>query len=112
MHLSDIQNILKQFHTERGWNKFSASLVMTHLLEELGELSDYILIEEGYKATGLGHDGPEKNQIEREFAQVLSLFVQLANHFDVDLENSFSAEFEIMQERFPADKWAEYMNRF
>lgn len=111
MNLRDIQNALKQFHKERGWDKFAASLVMTHLLEELGELSDYILVEEGYKAPGLGHDEPERNEIGREFAQILSLFVQLANHFEVDLEKSFSAELEIMRERFPADVWTEYMDR-
>lgn len=111
MHLREIQQVLRKFHTERGWDKFPASLVITHLLEELGELSDYILVEEGYKATGLGHDEPDKNEISREFAQALSLFVQLANHFDIDLENSFSAELEIMRERFPADAWSEYMDR-
>jgi NTP pyrophosphatase (non-canonical NTP hydrolase) len=110
MHLKEIQEKLDDFDEARGWNKFPASLVFTHLIEELGEISRYITIEEGYKVIGLGHEAPEKDQLQREFAQVFNLFTQLANHFDIDLESSILSELDIMEDRFPAKEWSEHMN--
>ena len=109
MHLTEIQEKLDKFDRARGWDKFPASLVFTHLIEELGEISRYITIEEGYKAIGLGHKAPKKNELHREFAQVFNLFTQLANHFKIDLEKSALAELELMEKRFPAKEWSQYM---
>ena len=110
MQLKEIQKKLDEFDKARSWDKFPASLVFAHLIEELGEISRYITIQEGYKVIGLGHEAPEKNEIEREFAQVFNLFTQLANHFKIDLESSVLSELEIMEDRFPAKEWSEHMN--
>ncbi len=110
VELRELQKRLYEFDERRGWNKFPASQVFTHLIEELGEISRYITTEEGYKVVGLGHEKPQENQIGREFAQVFSLFMQLANHFDVDLETAVLRELEIMEKRFPADAWTKYMD--
>lgn len=110
MHLSEIQKTKALFEKERGWDKFPASLVFAHLIEELGEISRYITVEEGYKAEGLGHETPAHSGLKREFAQAFSLFVQLANHFDVNLEDCVLSELRIMRERFPAEKWSKYMS--
>ncbi len=109
MHLREIQEKTREFEERRGWNKFPASLVFTHLIEELGEISRHITIEEGYKAIGLGHE-QTKNDLAREFAQVFSLFIQLANHFEIDLESSYLQELETMEERFPEKEWKRYMD--
>jgi NTP pyrophosphatase (non-canonical NTP hydrolase) len=109
MDLRRLQQIKAAFEKERGWNKFPASQVFGHLIEELGEISRYISYEEGYKIPGIGHEAPKKNELEREFAQSFSLFIQLANHFEVDLEAAVLAELEIMKDRFPAAEWAELM---
>lgn len=109
MQLREIQEKLDKFDKERGWEKFPASLVFTHLIEELGEISRYITIEEGYKVIGLGHEAPAKNELHREFAQVFNLFAQLANHFNIDLEKSVLSELEIMEQRFSAKDWSSHM---
>ncbi len=109
MDLSQIQNIIAEFERERGWDQFPASQVFTHLIEELGEISRYITVEEGYKAIGLGHNAPNMDDLPREFAQVFNLFMQLVNHFDIDLESSVMSELEIMKRRFPAEAWTQYM---
>ncbi|MFW9944035.1 MAG: RS21-C6 protein [Candidatus Sifarchaeia archaeon] len=109
MDLSEIQKKKAEFERERGWDKFSPSLIFTHLIEELGEISRYITVDEGYKVVGLGHEAPTKSNLTREFAQVFSLFVQLANHFEVDLEKAVISELELMRERFPAKEWSEHM---
>lgn len=109
MELREIQSMNAEFERARGWQKFHASQVFVHLIEELGEISRYISVEEGYKAVGLGHEAPKEGDLSREFAQSFSLFVQLANHFRVDLESAVIHEMKIMKERFPEDKWKEYM---
>lgn len=109
MDLSEIQKKKAEFERERGWDKFSPSLIFTHLIEELGEISRHITIDEGYKVIGLGHEAPTKSDLSREFAQVFSLLVQLANYFKVDLEKSVISELELMRERFPAKEWSEHM---
>ncbi len=111
MNLKDIQEVKAEFERSRGWDKFPASQVFVHLIEELGEISRHISVEEGYKPEGLGHKAPSPAELGREFAQAFSLFIQLANHFKIDLESAVHRELEIMQERFPADEWLEYMKR-
>lgn len=109
MDLNAIQKLASEFEKERGWDKFNPSLVFTHLIEELGEISRHITFQEGYKVIGLGHEAPSRPELAREFAQVFALFIQLANFFGVDLENSFLAELALMKDRFPADKWSKHM---
>jgi NTP pyrophosphatase (non-canonical NTP hydrolase) len=109
MNLDDIQDLLKQFEKARGWDKFPASQVFAHLIEELGEISRHITAQEGYKVEGLGHNIPKREELSREFAQVFSLFLQLANHFNIDLEKSVLLELKLMKKRFPEDKWYSYM---
>jgi NTP pyrophosphatase (non-canonical NTP hydrolase) len=109
MELKELQKKLREFELERGWDRFPASLIFAHLVEELGEISRHITVQEGYKIVGLGHEAPDPSQLPREFAQVFALFTQLASHFRVDLEASVLSELEIMAERFDAKKWSEHM---
>ena len=110
MHLKEIQQKLDDFDKARGWDKFPASLVFAHLIEEIGEISRHITVDEGYKVIGLGHEAPNKDELSREFAQVFNLFTQIANHYNIDLESSVLSELEIMETRFPADEWTRHMN--
>ncbi|MCK5237985.1 MAG: hypothetical protein KAR33_00470 [Candidatus Thorarchaeota archaeon] len=110
MDLKQIQKLKFDFEKARGWDKFPASQVFTHLIEELGEISRHITVEEGYKAIGLGHEAPKETELRREFAQSFSLFIQLANHFSIDLESAVLDEVKIMSERFPAEEWSKYMS--
>ncbi|MFX1482830.1 MAG: hypothetical protein ACFFCP_06525 [Promethearchaeota archaeon] len=109
MHLREIQDKLGEFDRVRGWDRFPASLVFAHLIEELGEISRHITVKEGYKVVGLGHDAPEKKALSREFAQSFNLFAQIANSFEIDLESAVLSELEIMEERFPREEWSKYM---
>jgi len=111
MQLREIQDKLDKFDKERGWDKFPASLVFAHLIEELGEISRYITVKEGYKVIGLGHQAPKKEELSREFAQAFNLFTQIANSFGVDLESAVLSELEIMEERFSAEEWSNHMNK-
>ena len=85
--LSDYQLYMKTICAERGWDK--ADTLQTWLLftEEVGELAKAIrdtngLFQEKDK-TGI------KENLEGEFADVLSYVFDLANQLDVDLEQAF-----------------------
>jgi NTP pyrophosphatase (non-canonical NTP hydrolase) len=90
LDLRELQKKDRIFCEERGWEKFSSSLVLIHLYEELSEVGEYILYKDGYKKGGMGNDkGTDYENLKREFGQILSLLMQLANSFDIDLESAF-----------------------
>lgn len=110
MHLRHLQALKQQFEHERGWEHFPASLVYIHLIEELGEIGRHILFDEGYKVQGLGHRA--KQNLKREFGQVLSLLLQLANRAHIDLEDAYRDELQLMEKRFDPATWQHYMQRY
>lgn len=100
MKMKEMQLVKKDFDKARGWDKFDASNVFVHLVEELGEIGRHVNIEEKYKENKGHMNIPANGELEREFAQALMLLIQLANHYDIDLESAFSSEFKIMEKRF------------
>lgn len=108
MEIREAQRRMLEFERARGWERFRESQIFAHLVEEVSEIGRHILVREGYKAPGLGHAGVE-GEAWREFAQVLSLLLQLANRFGVDLEDAFVKELRRMEERFDPEKWRRYM---
>lgn len=106
LKLSELQRKVDEFEKARGWETFRESLIYAHLIEELTEIGRFILAKEGYKRNDLGHS-PHDENIESEFAQSLTLFVQLANRFGVDLEKALQNELEKMEKRFNPEKWRE-----
>ncbi len=108
MHLSKIQIEKRLFDEERKWDAFPASQVFVHLVEEIGEIGRNILYAEGYKKGGLGH-ALAPSDVHREYAQSLSLLVQLANMQGIDLEAAYVEEMRIMKRRFPATVWRKYV---
>ena len=110
MHLRELQRNQEDFVRERGWEKFAASLVFVHLIEEIGEIGRHLLFEEGYKVSGLGHRRPRG--LEREFAQAFSLFLQLCSLSHVDLEVAVLKEAAVMARRFKARDWERYMKTY
>ncbi len=105
MDLRDIQKKQKEFIISRRWDRFSATQVFSHLIEELGEVVKFFLYEEGYKVKGAGHQGMDKNSVDSEFAQAFNLFLQLAIKAEVDLEAAWKKEIERMEKRFPEKIW-------
>ncbi len=106
MHLKEIQKIQEEFINSRKWNRFSATQVFTHIIEELGELGSYFLYQERYKIAGAGHK-ESKEDVSHEFAQVFILFLQLAIKAGIDLEEAWNVEYKIMQNRFNKKTWEE-----
>jgi len=109
MEIREAQKIVLRFEEARRWNLFKESQIFTHLIEEISEIGRHILVREGYKARELGHQVPDED-VSREFAQAFTLFLQLANRMNVDLEDAFVREMEIMEKRFSREDWRKYMD--
>ena len=101
MELNTIIQEFKIFLEERNWLSFSANDVFIHLIEELGEIGKYLLFLSKYKSEGQGHEKPLSSDLSREFAQAFSLFLQLCILLNIDLEEVWLEELEIMKRRFP-----------
>ncbi len=94
--LPDLQHYLTEVCQERGWTKDSPSEKFVLFIEEVGELAKAMR-----KATGLYEEPakPREVSLEEEFADVLSYLLDLANCFQIDLENAFRAKEQLNQSR-------------
>lgn len=94
--LKDFQEYLAQTCQERGWTKDSPAEKFVLFVEEVGELAKAMR-----QAAGLyqEHAKPRKMFLEEEFADVLSYLLDLANCFQVDLEQAFRAKEQVNQSR-------------
>ncbi|NPD89463.1 MAG: hypothetical protein HGN29_12155 [Asgard group archaeon] len=101
MELNEIIDEFRKFLDERGWQSFSPNDVFIHLIEELGEIGKYLLFLSKYKTEKQGHEKPPIANLSREIAQAFSLFMQLCILLNIDLENVWLEEIEIMKARFP-----------
>lgn len=100
-NLSDYQHYMKTICAERGWDK--ANTLQTWLLftEEVGELAKAIR-----DTNGLFQEKDKtdiRENLEGEFADVLSYVFDLANQLDVDLEEAFRKKEAINAKR----NWSE-----
>lgn len=94
--LKDLQQYLAAVCLERGWTKDSPSEKFLLFVEEVGELAKAMR-----KAAGLYEERAKQRDasLEEEFADVLSYLLDLANCFQIDLEQVFRAKEEINQSR-------------
>jgi NTP pyrophosphatase (non-canonical NTP hydrolase) len=94
--LKELQSYLALVCQERGWTKDSPSEKFVLFIEEVGELAKAMR-----KTAGLYEEQakPRDISLEEEFADVLSYLLDLANCFQVDLEQAFRAKEQINQSR-------------
>lgn len=94
--LSDLQKYLALVCQERGWTKDTWSEKFVLFSEEVGELAKAMR-----KKAGLYDEQAKKStlNLEEEFADVLSYLLDLANHFEVDLEKAFRAKEKVNESR-------------
>ena len=94
--LKDLQQYIDDVCKERGWTRDTYAEKFLLFTEEVGELAKAIR-----QAKGLYEESakPAKSALEEEFADVLSYLLDLANHFQVDLERAFREKEQINQTR-------------
>lgn len=94
--LKDLQRYFADVCQERGWTKDTPSEKFVLFIEEVGELAKAMR-----KAARLYEERAKQRDIslEEEFADVLNYLLDLANCFQVDLEQAFRAKDQINQSR-------------
>ncbi len=94
--LADLQSYLDAVCQERGWTKDSPAEKFVLFIEEVGELAKAMR-----KSAGLYEEKAKLRDIslEEEFADVLSYLLDLANCYQVDLEQAFRAKEKINESR-------------
>ena len=102
--LKDLQNHIKKIGEERDWDKNNYLEIFLLLSEEIGELAKAVrnytgLYAEKNNTSLTTRQGKNKFEIEEEFADVLNYLFDLANCFDIDLEEAFRKKDKINAER-------------
>ncbi len=94
--LPELQRYMNDICKERGWTKDSYAEKFLLFTEEVGELAKEIR-----KTQGLYQEKAKQGHLslEEEFADVFSYLLDLANYFQVDLEQAFRAKEQINQSR-------------
>ena len=94
--LKDLQRYMDEVCQERGWTKDTPAEKFLLFVEEVGELA-----KEMRKVAGLYAEPAKQHMIglDEEFADVLSYLLDLANCFEVDLEQAFRAKEQVNQSR-------------
>jgi NTP pyrophosphatase (non-canonical NTP hydrolase) len=94
--LKNLQHYLADVCQERGWTRDSPAEKFVLFIEEVGELAKAMR-----KTAGLYEEHAKRRSmsLEEEFADVLSYLLDLANCYDVDLEEAFRAKEQVNQSR-------------
>ena len=94
--LTEMQKHLDELCKEKGWDKNSVTEVFLLFSEEIGELAKAIRKHSGFK----GDKKPDnKDNLVEEFADVLNYLLELANRFDVNLEEAYRTKHSINDTR-------------
>ncbi|MHA1865886.1 MAG: MazG nucleotide pyrophosphohydrolase domain-containing protein [Candidatus Heimdallarchaeaceae archaeon] len=89
LSIEDLQRITKKWIAEKGF-KWSAYAEYCHLVEEVGELGESLIIKQGEREAGSGELGyADHSDMEEEIGDVLFYTVVMANRFNIDLNDCF-----------------------
>ncbi len=95
--MSDFQNYVRQMETERGFTKDTVLEKCLLMGEEVGELFKAIRKQNGIKTD----QNSKSYQIDLELADVFIYLCEIANRYNIDLEQAFRDKEEINKTR----KW-------
>ena len=87
--LKELQQYQIDLCKERGWDQSNDLEIFLLLSEEFGELAKAIRNKKELYIEGGRKRANAQQELEREFADVLSYLLELSNHFGVDLQTAF-----------------------
>ena|SRR4030095_6979808 len=96
--LPELQQYIKEICKERGWDKNNYLEIFLLFTEEVGELAKAMR-----KQANLYNEQEKNNtfHLAEEFADVFSYLLDLANYFDINIEQAFRDKDKINANR----KW-------
>lgn len=93
--LKDYQKYVEELIKERGFDDETVQELFMLLIEEVGEMT-----KAARKASGMHIDRSSKlENLGHEMADVLIYLFDIANHFNIDLEQAFREKEEINKKR-------------
>ena len=95
--LSDLQSYIAALCKEKGWDNNSKEEIFMLFIEEVGELAKAMRDAEGLYQEKAKKAPPFK--LREEFADVLNYLLDLANYFNVDLEQAFREKNKLNEDR-------------
>ena len=93
--LSDFQEYVSNLVKERGFDNNTISEIFMLLLEECGEMAKAARKTEKMRTD----KNSQEFNLDHEIADVFIYFLDICNHFNVDLEQAFRAKEEINKKR-------------
>lgn len=94
--LTDLQEHIREVCKEKGWDANSITEIYLLFSEEAGELAKAIRKMTGFKGES---DENAMRNLREEFADVLNYLMDLANYFDIDLEEVYREKHQINKDR-------------
>jgi NTP pyrophosphatase (non-canonical NTP hydrolase) len=97
MNIKELQKWTKKFDKLAGVDDEGQGIpIALHAAEEMGEVAQCILKLSGWKKP----KGETVEHLGEEIADVISLMVKLANHYDIDLTERIQNNQEKLQKRW------------
>lgn len=104
VQLSDVQDSLKQFVLERGWNQYDkVSFLLLALVGEVGELCEIFQWKNEKELEELKQFKQE--HIQEEMADVFLYLLRLSSVLDVDLLQASLDKIKKNSDKYPVDKF-------
>ncbi|MCM3315127.1 MazG-like family protein [Rummeliibacillus stabekisii] len=103
MDVNEFQQWIKDYYEERGWSQLDIFIRIGFLAEETGEVARAI------RALEIGRDRPDetentyiekKQELVSELGDVLGNITDIANKYDIKLEDIFKVHQEKLDERY------------
>ncbi|AMX00811.1 MazG nucleotide pyrophosphohydrolase domain-containing protein [Rummeliibacillus stabekisii] len=107
MDVNEFQQWIKDYYEERGWSQLDIFIRIGFLAEETGEVARAI------RALEIGRDRPDetentyiekKQELVSELGDVLGNITDIANKYDIKLEDIFKVHQEKLDERYKIKK--------
>lgn len=95
--LKDLQLHIKAVCEERGWDKNTDTEKFLLFIEEVGEVAKAIRNHKGMYTEKKEKDTHQA--LQEELADVLNYLLDIANHFEIDLEEAYRNKHEINKKR-------------
>jgi dCTP diphosphatase len=101
--LGDLQDQIRRFRDERGWEKFHNPASLASAINvESGELLELFLWKDADQSLAFGLTNAAR--ISDELADIIIFTINLANRLDIDLEAAIETKIALNAERFPTDR--------
>jgi len=101
--ISDVRNEVKDFVTERHWEKFHSpkniSMALSVEAAELMEHFQWISQEESLALTG-----EKLVEVGEEISDVLCYLLAMANSLDIDIASTFHRKMKLNRKKYPVEE--------